>query len=177
MLPVGGVIVGIVALVIAGYAAVGLSKVKTNVLALDEKVAKIDEVASQTNAATAMAEKAAKDIVTLTNSTQSAVTQIAGDLGTIHDQIKHLQEPPKILPAAHGRAGRGAHETAVAGPGEYIVKAGDTGHKIAVSLGVSITDLKEVNPSVNWTKLKIGDKIKVPDKKGSAPAAAAPATP
>ena len=55
---------------------------------------------------------------------------------------------------------------AVAGPGEYIVKSGDnSGTKIAKNLGVSIQDLQAVNPSVNWSKLAVGQKLKVPAKK------------
>ena len=54
----------------------------------------------------------------------------------------------------------------MAGPGEYVVKPGDvSGMKIATNLGVSLHDLMDVNPSVNWTKLKVGDKLKVPQKK------------
>ena len=53
----------------------------------------------------------------------------------------------------------------VAGPGEYVVKAGDGGAKIAKANGVSLSDLQAVNPGVEWTKLKPGQKVKLPAKK------------
>ena len=51
------------------------------------------------------------------------------------------------------------------GPGEYIVKAGDTGVKIARANGCSLSDLESVNPGVTWTHLKVGEKLKLPEKK------------
>ena len=66
----------------------------------------------------------------------------------------------KPVPTAGGKKGG---EPVTAGPGEYIVKAGDvSGAKIARDHGVSLADLQAVNPSVNWNKLKIGDKLKMP---------------
>jgi len=53
----------------------------------------------------------------------------------------------------------------VAGPGEYIVKAGDTGAKIARANGCSVSDLTSVNPGVSWSHLKVGEKLKLPEKK------------
>jgi LysM repeat protein len=55
-------------------------------------------------------------------------------------------------------------EPAVAGPGEYVVKPGDTGMRIANANGVSIGDLQVVNPGVNWNMLKVGQKLKLPKK-------------
>jgi LysM repeat protein len=52
----------------------------------------------------------------------------------------------------------------VAGPDEYIIKSGDTGAKIARERGVSLADLQTVNPGVNWTRLAVGQKIKLPKK-------------
>jgi LysM repeat protein len=52
----------------------------------------------------------------------------------------------------------------VAGPGEYVVKSGDTGVKIARANSVAIGDLQAVNPGVNWNSLKVGQKVKLPQK-------------
>ena len=71
-----------------------------------------------------------------------------------------------VKAAAKGaKAGPGGGEPAVAGPGEYIVKPGDTGVKIAHASGCSLTDLESVNPGVSWTHLKVGEKLKLPEKK------------
>jgi len=172
LLPMGGVIVGIVALVIGGYAAISLAKVNRTLVTQEEKIAKIDDLAAQVSSAAAASDKASKDITALQNSTQSAVNQIATDLGTIHETLKHLQEAPKPARMA-GKGAKAERGEVVAGPGEYIVKAGDTGAKIARTLGVTRSELESVNPGVAWNKLHVGAKLKVPEKKAAA--AAAPA--
>lgn len=156
----GGVVVGVIALIIGGYAAVSLNKVKATLAAQADKVARIDDIASQVSSAASASDKATRDIQTLQNSTQAAVNQLGTELATIDEKIKHMEET-HVAHAAKG--GHGA--PAVAGPGEYIVKPGDTGAKIARANGCSIADLTSVNPGVSWTHLKVGDKLKLPDKK------------
>ena len=56
MLPVGGVIVGVIALLLGGYAAISLSKVNKTLAAQEEKIAKIDGIEAQVGAAAAAAE-------------------------------------------------------------------------------------------------------------------------
>lgn len=46
---------------------------------------------------------------------------------------------------------------------EYVIKSGDTFTKISKTLGISLSTIKELNPTVDPAKLKIGQKIKVPD--------------
>ncbi len=161
MLPVAGVVVGAVALIIGLYAAVTVSKLKVTVAGQQDKVARIDDIASQVNSAQAASDKAARDIQSLSSSTQSAVTTIANDLGTLSERIKHMEEAHVAKAAVKGPKG----ETAVAGPGEYIVKPGDTGSKIARASGCTLSDLESVNPGAAWTHLKVGEKLKLPEKK------------
>ena len=160
MLPMGGVIVGAVALIIGVYAAISLSKVNRTLAAQADKVARIDDLATQVASATAASDKAARDISSLATQTQSAVTQIATDLAGIHEQIKHMEEA-RTPKAAKGPKG----EPAVAGPGEYLVKSGDTGMKIARANGCTLAELEAVNAGVSWTHLKVGEKLKLPEKK------------
>jgi LysM repeat protein len=63
------------------------------------------------------------------------------------------------------KGGKGGGAPVVAGPGEYIVKSGDTGSKIARANGCTLGELESVNPGANWTHLKVGDKLKLPEKK------------
>ena len=163
MLPVGGIIVGVVALLLGGYAAISLSKVNKTLAAHEEKVAKIDGIESQVSAAAAATEKSTKDLAALTRSTQDAFNQVGGELANQRTAITKFEEAAK-KPVAVAGAKKGGGEPAIAGPGEYIVKGGDTGAKIARATGVSLGDLMTVNSGVNWTKLKVGDKIKLPKK-------------
>jgi LysM repeat protein len=162
MVPMAGVIVGAIALIVGGIAAISLSKVNRTLAAQADKVAKIDDIAAQVSSAAAASDKAARDITTLQNSTQAAVNQLGTELATLDEKVKHIEEARAAHTPAHGKA---SGEPAVAGPGEYIVKAGDTGSKIARANGVSLADLRSVNPGVDWAKLKVGEKLKLPEKK------------
>ena len=162
LLPMGGVIIGAVALIIGGFAAIKLNTLSHTVAAQGDKVAKIDDIASQVASASQASDKAARDITTLQNSTQAAVNQLGTELATIDEKIKHMEEA-HVARAAKG--GKGGGEPAVAGPGEYIVKAGDSGAKIARANGCSLSDLTSVNPGISWTHLKVGEKLKLPEKK------------
>jgi LysM repeat protein len=162
LLPMGGVIIGAVALIIGGYAAIKLSTVNRTLAAQADKVAKIDDIASQVASAAAASDKAARDITTLQNSTQAAVNQLGTELATLDEKVKHMEEAHVARATAKGARGG---EPAVAGPGEYIVKSGDTGAKIARANSCTLGDLESVNPGVSWTHLKVGEKLKLPEKK------------
>jgi LysM repeat protein len=160
MLPVGGIIVGVIALLLGGYSAIKLSSVNKALASHEERLARVDAVESQAATSAASAEKAARDVSALSRSTQDAFNQVAAELGNLRAGITKLEESAKAAPVARTTGGA----PAVAGPDEYIIKSGDTGAKIARERGVSLTDLQAVNPGVNWTRLAVGQKIKLPKK-------------
>lgn len=67
--------------------------------------------------------------------------------------------PPMVMPPPVAPAGT-----------EYVVVHGDTLAKIAKKNSVTLTALKEANPGVEPTKLKVGQKLNIPAG-GTAPAA------
>lgn len=166
MLPVGGIIVGVIALLLGGYSAITLSKVNRSITELQPKVDKIDSLENSIGTAAATAEKASKDIQNLTRSTQDAFNQVGGELGSLRAGLTKVEEATKKpAPAPVGEKGGKKGEAPVAGPGEYVVKKGDvSGTAIARANGVSVADLQAVNPGVNWSKLAIGQKLKLPKK-------------
>ena len=161
---------GVLALILSGVALAKLSTANRTIGELKESMTKLDAVEAEARSATSAAEQAKSSadransgISSLQSSTQTAFTSVAGELGNLKAEIEKMHTAP--AKAAAGAKGEKA-APAVAGPGEYIVKAGDvSGTKIAKTLGVSIEDLKSVNPSVNWSHLSIGQKLKVPQKK------------
>ncbi len=163
LVPTVAAIVAGIALVLGLYSAIQISKVKATVAAQADKVARIDDIATQVATAQTASDKAARDVQGLGASTQSAINQIANDLAAIHEQIKHMEETHVAKAAAKGAKGGG--EPAVAGPGEYIVKPGDNGVKIARANGCTLSDLESVNAGITWTHLKVGEKLKLPEKK------------
>ena len=155
-LPVAGVLVGVLALIIAGVALVKVSSLGKRVPEnLPDQLASLE---SSSSAAATAADKASKDIVQLTRSTQAAFDSIGPEIGNLKASITKLEEAAKARAAAP-KAAKGG-EARVAGPGEYVVKPGDTGTKIAKAVGVSITELEAVNPGIDWRRLRVGQTVK-----------------
>jgi LysM repeat protein len=161
MLPVGAIIVGVIGLLLGGYSAIKLSSVNRTLAANEEKMARFETLEAQVGTSSATSEKAARDLAALTRSTQDAFNQVGAELGNLRGSITKLEESAKA-PVKVAAAKNGA--PAVAGPDEYIVKGGDTGAKIARAKGVSLSDLLAVNPGVNWNRLDVGQKLKLPKK-------------
>jgi len=167
MLPVGGIVVGIIGLLMGGIALLQIHTVKKTLAEHQAKVDLVDGVKSQAETAAAAAEKADKAVGVLRNETVKAFNDVGEALGRINSSIGKLEEAAKKpAPVVADKKGGKSNGPVVAGPGEYIVKAGDvSGTKIAKAQGVSIDDLKAVNPGVDWSKLKLGQKLKLPAKK------------
>ena len=155
-LPVAGVIVGVVALIVAAAALF-----KANAVGKRVPEDLPDQLASlKTNAdsAAAAADKSGKDLLALKNSIQSAFDSIGPEIGNLKASIAKLEEAAKARTVAP-RVGKGG-EPAVAGPGEYVVKPGDTGTKIAKATGVPLAQLEAANPGISWNHLRIGQTVK-----------------
>ena len=164
-MPIAGVVVGVLACLLSIVALTQVSKLNKKVPeGLVDSVAKIDVIESEARSATSSAEKANSTINNLGRQTNEAFVQAATQIQEIKGEVTKLQEAA-TKPKAAAPGAKGSKGPAVAGPDEYIVKAGDGGSKIARANGVSLSDLLAVNPGVNWTKLKVGEKIKLPAKK------------
>lgn len=177
-LPIAGLIAGIVGLILGAIALVNSSKANSAAAAAAEQsssqASRIDGIESTAANASAAADRAVSGIASLKSSTQEGFNMVAAEFGKTNGELAKLQEAATraARPAASGStasstSGSGAAKTAepaVAGPGEYVVKAGDTGYKIATANGVSVADLQAVNPGVSWTALKVGQKLKLPKK-------------
>lgn len=163
MLPVGGIIIGVLALLIGGYAAISLSKANKALADLQPKIDKIDAIESAANSAAASGDKANRDVKGLEREVQNAVNQITGYLTDYGTRITKMEEAAKKAPPPAAGGGKKGGGEVVAGPNEYIVKAGDaSGAKIARDHGIALGDLMKVNPDVNWNSLKPGQKLKMP---------------
>lgn len=167
-LPIAGLIAGIVGLLLGGIALANASKANKAAAAATEQVnaqvARIDSVESSASNAASTADAALRNVNSLKTSTQESFNVVASELGKTNGEIAKLQEAAKAAPkpAAGGARSSGP---VVAGPDEYVIAGGDTGAKIARAKGISLADLQAVNPGVNWTALKVGQKIKLPAKK------------
>jgi len=177
MLPVGAIIVGVIGLLLGGYSALTIGNVKRTLAEHEGKMARFDQFESQVSTAASASEKATRDIGALTRSTQDAFNQVGAELGNLRGAITKLEEAPRARAAAAtaapaaanrgtataaGAANNAAARPAGAASGEYVVKSGDTGVKIAREVGVSLGALQNANPDVNWNRLHVGQKLNLP---------------
>lgn len=92
-------------------------------------------------------------------------------------QIRQLEEENMKLRSLNGEkitppAAQNAEKPAAAAGGSYTVKAGDTLARISRKTGASVNTLSRLNGIKDPTRLKVGQKLKLP---GAAVAAAKPA--
>jgi LysM repeat protein len=160
-LPVAGAILGGLALLLSIGAFIKVTSTKTDLTAQISSVSdKADAAETAARTAQSGVDTNHGDIVKVANEMNDSFAKAGSMIGTIQADIKTLQEA-KAKPSATSKAGTGP---VVAGKDEYLVKSGDTGTKIAKATGFTIAQLEAVNPGVDWTKLKINQKLKLPAK-------------
>lgn len=163
MLPVGGIIVGVIGLLLGGIGLVQANKANTAVAALQPKVDKIESIESSVASAASAADKASKDLKVFRDSAQEAFTGVGEALKGLQASVTRIEEMAK-KPVVAEKSGKGGGPV-VAGPGEYVIKAGDTFSNIASRNGTTAAAITAVNPNVDSGHLKVGQKIKLPAKK------------
>ena len=133
------------------------------VLALKAKSAaeqaKADAGAAATQVADLTGQLAAKasaaDVTALQSTFAEFKTNTETNNTKIGESIAQLQAVVKSKAGA-ATAAKGS----AAGPGEYSVAKGDTLGGIAKKAGISLKALQDLNPGVDATKLRIGQKLK-----------------
>lgn len=175
-LPIAGLIAGLVGLLLGAIALANASKANKaagNALIASEaasgqsgsQVARIEALESTVSTAAANADSALRNFTGLRSSTQENFNLVANELSKTNSEIAKLQEAATRTASAPRTGGTTAPTgPVVAGPGEYVVKSGDTGYRIATANGVTVADLQAVNPGVNWNRLNVGQKLKLPKK-------------
>jgi LysM repeat protein len=162
-LPVLALIIALIALVLGAVALAKVSSVSKTVGDQDALVARVNDLETQLRNTVTSAEQATNRINKVANDTNTAFKQFSDAFTELRTDVAGVKEavakPAPVTVAATANAG-----PAVAAPGEYILKSGDTGSKIARNAGVSLSALLAVNPSVNWNRLGVGQAIKLPQK-------------
>jgi LysM repeat protein len=74
-----------------------------------------------------------------------------------HEKLKSLEQTVAI----NQRIMLDLADHILAERGEYVVRPGDTGLKIAKQFGMDLRDLAEMNPGVAWHLLKVGQVIRI----------------
>jgi LysM repeat protein len=156
------VIAGGLALVLSIVALVKLSTLQKTVAAQGDEVAKIATIEAEVRSAAAKSET---DIKGIRTGIQGALDQVGAEIGTINGKITKIEEAmKKPAPAAGGKGGGGAVTGTVDANGNYSVAPGDTLSKIAKKFALKPDAILADNPGLEATKMKVGQKIKIPKK-------------
>lgn len=161
MLPVGSIIVGVVALLLGGFALVQASKANKLLAEHQVKIDKVDGIEQQAANAASAADRSAQNVTKLQTETQKAFDTVLPMITNLQTSVTKLEELSKKPAAAAGKKGAAARDV-VAGPDEYLIKKGDVPSTIAKTHGCTVKELQAVNEGVNWSKLAVGQKIKLP---------------
>jgi LysM repeat protein len=161
VLPLVGVIAGALGLILAIVALVKLSTLQKTVTLQGDEVAKIATIEGDLRAATAKSEN---DMRGLREGVQNALNQVGTEIGTLRAQVTKVEEAQKARAAAPaGKAGAGAAATGVLNSdGTYTIGSGDTFAKIARKFNVKMDAIEAENPGLDPTKLRVGQKIRIP---------------
>ena len=106
----------------------------------------------------ALAGKANKDeVVAIAADLAATKQQTSENEKALAEQITALQKVASKPAASKGGDAKGS---TAAGPGEHAVAKGETLSGIAKKAGISLKALQDLNPGVDATKLRIGQKLK-----------------
>jgi nucleoid-associated protein YgaU len=158
-----GVGAGVLALILAGVGLAKLSTLQKTVALHDAEIPKIATLEGELRAATTKSEN---DLKGLQQGVQNALTQVGEQMGVINGRIAKVEEAQKaraVAPA--GKAGAAAAPTGVLNAdGTYSIAPGDTLAKVARKFAVKLDAIEAENPGLDPTKIKIGQKIRIPKK-------------
>jgi LysM repeat protein len=159
VLPLVGVIAGALGLILAIVALVKLSTLQKTVAEHGLEIPKIATLEGDLKAATTKNEA---DLRGLREGVQNALTQVGTEIGTLRAQITKVEESLKAKAPAAGKGG--APTGVLNADGTYTVASGDSFAKIARKFAVKMDAIEAENPGLDPTKLKVGQKIKIPKK-------------
>lgn len=162
ILPLVGVIAAGLALVLSATALYKISTLQKTVTAQGEEVAKIASIETEVRNAAAKSET---DMKGLRDGIQNALNSVGTEIGAMRAQITKIEEAQKARAVAPVKGGKpGVVTGTVDANGNYAVAPGDTLSKIAKKFATRVDAIEAENPGLDPTKLKVGQKIRIPKK-------------
>ena len=163
ILPMVAIAIGGIGLLIGIFGMVKATKLEKIVATQGEELLKIETIRGDLQN---LSTKVDNDVKTLRDGVQSVLAQVGTEIGGMRAQITKLEEAAK-KPAPVAAAGKGGAAVAtgtVDANGNYTVGPGDTINKIAKKFATKPDTIEAENPGLNPTKLRVGQKIKIPRK-------------
>ena len=185
-----GIVVGVTGIVLAIKAQTEVRTLEATLMAKPDKTvdmqAKLDEMDERLVKLGGEFVKLGRADQQIQSNAQKAFTDVGNRIGDNRQAINELTDKMSELvnklenwkptvavrqsvasePAGGGEAGSTGEPAAQPGSlsedGIYTIKGGDTLSKIATEMGVSLSQLMAANPTVNPSRLQIGQKIVIP---------------
>lgn len=160
-LPVAALIIGLVAGVLAGVALAKAAAANRQLEAQGALGSRIDNLETQVRSAVTASEQASQRITKVASDTNNAFNQVGEVINSLRNDLQKTQEP---RPAPTAAAKSSAPAPAAGGSGEYVVRSGDTGSRIARANNIALQDLMAANPGVDWNRLHVGQRLNLPQR-------------
>lgn len=152
--------IGGIGLLIGVFGMVKATKLEKIVATQGEELLKIETVRGEVQS---LGAKVDNDIRSLSSNVNNVLSQVGSEIGTIKGQILKLEEAAKKpVPVAAAKGGAPVASGTVDANGNYTVAPGDTINKIAKKFSTKPDSIEAENPGLNPTKLRVGQKIKIP---------------
>ena len=163
-MPIAGLIAAGIAIIISIVALVQLKKVNAALATQGDELAKIATIENEVRSATAKSEG---DLKVLRDGVQNALNQVGQEMVSLRDKLAKVEEAAKKpAPAAAPATTKTGSTPAPTGvrnaDGTYTIAAGDTLAKVAKKFGVSLDAILAENPGIEPSRLRIGQKIRLP---------------
>ena len=113
-------------------------------------------------------QKAFTDVGKDITDNRKAINEMATKLEELVQKLENYRPPARTTASTPSSGGSGGGETTTA-PGEvtpdgtYSIQSGDTLSKIASQFGISLSQLLAANPGVDPRRLRIGQRIVIPE--------------
>ena len=165
-LPILALIVGLIAGVLGGVALAKVSNINKSLSEQSAVADRVDALETELRKASTSAEQATARINKVANETNSAFKQFSDAFTELRTSVEEMQKTPapvQQVAASSGGSSDGANSGSTAAvAGQYTVRSGDTGSKIARNAGVSLSQLLNANPGIDWNRLKVGQVLSIP---------------
>lgn len=166
-LPVLALIIGLIAGILGGVALAKVSNINKTLSDQSALADRIDALETELRKTSTSSEQATQRINKVAADTNAAFKQFSDAFATLRTDFEDMKvspPPTQVASAApSGAASSGGSDAApAAAAGQYTVRAGDTGSKIARNAGVSLTALLNANPGVDWNRLGVGQVLNIP---------------
>lgn len=161
-LPVLALIIGLIAGVLGGVALAKVSNINKTLSDQSALADRVDALEAELRKASTTAEESTKRINKVAADTNAAFKQFSEAFGNLRTEFEEIKTAPVSAPVAAAPSGGGSDGAPAAVAGQYTVRGGDTGSKIARTAGVSLTALLNANPGIDWNRLKVGQVLNIP---------------